>query len=164
MDLPIEFRPHPFELASRFLVWAMFCILAFSGIQIVFPAFPTWAFVILSLVVSVPLGIPNILAYARFTPLGIESRSVFARSCTWEEVSGWTQWGDIGSTFIRTESGKVFTFNNRCIFGSERNRLLHQILTTYAGPESKGSNAVLPPLLKAFVGEALIGRDMRDAE
>jgi hypothetical protein len=160
MELPIEFRPHPIELASRFLVWALICILAFSGIQFVFPAFPIWAFVILSLLISVPLGIPNIFAYARFTTVGIESRSVFARSCTWQAVSAWTQWGDIGSTFIRLESGKVFTFENRCIFGSQRNRLLHQILTTYAGPETKGSNAVLPPMLRAFLGDSLLGRDI----
>lgn len=156
MDLPVEFRPLQLELASRFLVWPFICFLALSGIHVVFPGFPAWAFVVLSLLISVPLGIPNVFAYARFTTTGIEARSLFATSCAWHDVRGWTQWGEEGSTFVKTTSGRVFTFDNRCIFGRERNRHLHQILSEYAGPESTGSKAVLPPLLNLFFGDSLI--------
>ena len=142
-------RPAAWLIVSWFVFAAVI-----SAVTFVLPLLfniPIWGYVAIAILVSIPLGIPTQFAGVWFTEQGITVRSLLSQTHSWSDIDAWTQWGDGGSIFVRTKSGRVFGFDNWCVFNRERQRTVYLILSTYLGPESKGKRAAIPPLLKMFL-------------
>ncbi|HET6428032.1 MAG TPA: hypothetical protein VFJ30_06470 [Phycisphaerae bacterium] len=152
--LPIVFRPHIAGTVGWFAIWlilggALFVLFRVLGA-------PPWVQAFMGLLVGggcVFLAVAA-FSYVRFTEDGFEARIFRRHTCRWADVEAWTQWGENGSTYVRTASKRVINLSDHAC-GGKRGRMLRRILTLYAGPETRGSDAVCPALIRALFGSFL---------
>ena len=144
------FRPH---LVGHFAWWlaapAIWCVLYFGFRFVEMPA-PAIYFVYLLGIGVLLSAIYVSTSYCKITEEFLETGLLFRTRIRWNEIEKWTRWGENGSLFVKSRSGKILGTGSWAFYGDRVDRLENMLIERY-GEQATGDDGVLPKFLDIFI-------------
>ena len=150
------FRAHWFTVLFFNGGWVIMLVIGivphrtFSGMM------PFWVLISWCALCGIGLasGIPLCFANVRVDSQGVASRHFRRWLARWDDIEAWSQHGRGNDVHIRTRDGRVRGFSHWCMWDMRWNKLT-DLLELRVGPPATAEDSVMPPILKAIVGETM---------